>query len=192
MSPGITTLEMQGISCQRCHTGFDLLTPRCGGDRCFALWLGGSVAALCNVLKLRAIYLALREFLPYLRGRHVLVRCDNKSAVYNVNHQGSAQSLQVAQQLLVWALPYFSILRVMYLPGPQNMVADFLSHQKPSSGEWRLHPEVVEAIWSKYGTAEVDLFPSESTTHCPLCQRRVQWDRMPWHIERYRSVPQCQ
>ena len=34
--------------------------------------------------------------------------------------------------------------------------------------EWRLHPEVVEAIWSKYGTAEVDLFASETTTHCPL------------------------
>ena len=45
MPPGITTLETQGISCQRCRTRFDPLTPRSGGDRCFALWLGGSVAA---------------------------------------------------------------------------------------------------------------------------------------------------
>lgn len=52
----------------------------------------------------------------------------------------------------------------MYLPGPQNLVADFLSCQKPPSGEWRLHPEVVQAIWGR----EVDLFASESLTHCPL------------------------
>ncbi|GLD64241.1 coiled-coil domain-containing protein 57-like isoform X2, partial [Lates japonicus] len=30
-------------------------------------------------------------------------------------------------------------LRAMYLPGPWNVVADFLSHQKYPSGEWRLH-----------------------------------------------------
>ncbi len=56
--------------------------------------------------------------------------------------------------------PFFSSVRAMYLPGPQNMPADFLSCRKPPSVEWRLHSEVVEAIWSKYGTAEVDLFAS--------------------------------
>ena len=83
------------------------------------LWSAPHRTQHINVLELRAIYLALHQFLPYLRGRHVLVRCDNKSAVYNVNHQGgtrSAQSLQVAQRLLVLALPYFSSLRTMYLP----------------------------------------------------------------------------
>ena len=123
------------------------LTPQCGCDQCFALWLGVSVAAQgservlecaahnINVLKLCAIYLALCEFLPYLWGRHVLVRCD-KSSVYNVNHQGGTRSLQAAQQLLVWALPYFSSLWAMYLPGPQNTVAAFLSHQSERSLQW--------------------------------------------------------
>uniref|UniRef100_UPI0037E7B013 uncharacterized protein n=1 Tax=Semicossyphus pulcher TaxID=241346 RepID=UPI0037E7B013 len=135
------------------------------------LWSAQEAAEHINVLELRAIHLALRNFLPYLRGRHVLIRSDNKSAVYHVNGQGgtrSTQSLHVAQQLLVWAFPHLSSLRAMYLPGPQNVVADFLSRQKPPSGEWRLHPEVVEAIGGKYGTAEVDLFASESSTHCPL------------------------
>ena len=72
------------------------------------LWSAPHRTQHINVLELRAIYLALNQFLPYLRGRHVLVRCDNKSAVYNVNHQGgtrSAQSLQVAQQPLVLCSP---------------------------------------------------------------------------------------
>ncbi|XP_074470437.1 uncharacterized protein LOC141754903 [Sebastes fasciatus] len=135
------------------------------------LWTAQEAAEHINVLELRAIYLALRKFLPRLRGRHVIVRSDNKSAVYHVNRQGGTRSprlLQVARRLLVWAFPCFSSLRAMYLPGPQNVVADFLSRQKPPAGEWRLHPEVVEEIWRKYGAAEVDLFASEASTHCPL------------------------
>ncbi|XP_074481579.1 uncharacterized protein LOC141761839 [Sebastes fasciatus] len=135
------------------------------------LWTAQEAAEHINVLELRAIYLALRKFLPHLRGRHVVVRSDNKSAVYHVNRQGGTRStrlLQVARRLLVWAFPCFSSLRAMYLPGPQNVVADFLSRQKPPAGEWRLHPEVVEEIWRKYGAAEVDLFASEASTHCPL------------------------
>ena len=135
------------------------------------LWTAQEMAEHINVLELRAIYYALKQLLPHLRARHVLIRSDNMSAVYNVNHQGgtrSTPSLRVARCLLRWAYPRFSSLRAMYLPGPQNVVADFLSRQKPPSGEWRLHPEVVEEIWHKYDTAEVDLFASQSSTHCPL------------------------
>ena len=39
-------------------------------------------------------------------------------------------------------------------------------HSHP--GEWRLHPEVVQAIWQQYGRAEVDLFASRDSTHCLL------------------------
>ncbi len=35
-------------------------------------------------------------------------------------------------------------------------------------GEWRLHPEVVELIWKEFGQAQVDLFVSRETSHCPL------------------------
>lgn len=56
----------------------------------------------------------------------------------------------------------------MYLPVVQNQDADFLSRHKPLSGEWSLHPEVDLQIWGVFGTAEVDLFASEMTSHCPL------------------------
>lgn len=41
-----------------------------------------------NVRELIAVHLALRQFLVYLRGRHVLIRSDNMSVVYHVNHMG--------------------------------------------------------------------------------------------------------
>ncbi|XP_033996783.1 uncharacterized protein LOC117491055 [Trematomus bernacchii] len=135
------------------------------------LWSAQEGAYHINVLELRAVLLALRHFLPQLTDRHVLVRSDNMSAVSQINHQGgtrSVQLLRVSQSLLSWASPRLASLRAVFLPGDQNQVADFLSRHKPPPGEWRLHPEVVETIWSLFGRAEVDLFASEESRHCPL------------------------
>lgn len=124
-----------------------------------------------NVLEMMAVYLALRHYLPVLRGRHVLVRSDNTAVVYHINHMGGTRSLRLlqwTQRLLTWAASEFASLRAAHVPGTQNMVADFLSRRTPLPGEWRLHPEVVERIWETYGRAEVDLFASSETTNCPL------------------------
>ncbi|XP_057701544.1 uncharacterized protein LOC130921537 [Corythoichthys intestinalis] len=124
-----------------------------------------------NVLELRAVHLALRHFYPFLRGRHVLVRSDNAAAVYHINHQGgtrSAHLLEASRRLLVWAAPRLASLRAAYLPGQLNRLADSLSRRRLQPGEWRLHPEVVRAIWGVFGQAEVDLFASRESAHCPL------------------------
>ena len=124
-----------------------------------------------NVLELRAVQLALACFLPHLAGRHVLVRSDNMSTVSQVNHQGGtrlARLLRLSRSLFTWASPRLASLRAVYLPGDRNPVADFLSRRKPPPGEWRLHPEVVDSMWGIFGRAEVDLFASEESTHCPL------------------------
>ncbi len=33
-------------------------------------------------------------------------------------------------------------------------------------GEWRLHPQALQLIWSRFGVARVDLFASPETIHC--------------------------
>ena len=122
-----------------------------------------------NVLELRAVHLALRELLPHIRFRHVLVRSDNSSAVYHINHQGGTRSLrnlQVARKLLEWAFIHIASLRAVFIPGVQNRAADLLSRTGPLPGEWRLHPEVVAQLWSRFGRAHADLFASSETTHC--------------------------
>ena len=122
-----------------------------------------------NVLELRAVYLALRHFRPALEGKHVLIKSDNVSTVYHVNHQGGVRSrecLREAQGLLRWAFPHFSSLRAMFIPGVLNQAADMLSRQDPPPGEWKLNPSVVQQIWEKYGEAEIDLFASSKATHC--------------------------
>ncbi|XP_043992837.1 uncharacterized protein LOC122842759 [Gambusia affinis] len=124
-----------------------------------------------NVLELRAVHLALRHFLPHLEGRHVLIRSDNTSVVYHINHQGgtrSAQLLQESRDLLNWATVHLCTLRAVYLPGLCNGVADSLSRRAPAPGEWSLHSDVVSLIWDLFGQAEVDLFATEESTHCPL------------------------
>ncbi len=49
-----------------------------------------------------------------------------------------------------------------------NRAADELSRQHALPGEWRLHPEVLQLIWRRFGDAQVDLFASPDTSHCQL------------------------
>ncbi len=46
--------------------------------------------------------------------------------------------------------------------------ADILSRQGLKPGEWMLHPEAVKQIWRVLGLAQVDLFVTRKTSHCPL------------------------
>ncbi len=86
----------------------------------------------------------------------------------------SESLLQLTRKILTWSLPRFASLRAAYLPGVVNQVADALSRNWIHPGKWRLHPDVVQGIWWEFGTAEVDLFASENTTHCPLWFAQVE------------------
>ncbi len=45
-----------------------------------------------NCLELRAVFLALRYFLPVLGGYHIIVRTDNMAVVSHINRQGGSRS----------------------------------------------------------------------------------------------------
>ena len=124
-----------------------------------------------NLLELEAVYRALVYFLPVIQGRHVLVRTDNSTVVAYINHQGGLRSWSLhdlTHKILLWAHAQGVSLKAIYLPGVVNVAADLLSRGGPRPGEWRLHPDIVEAIWARFGGAQVDLFASQETTHCPL------------------------
>ncbi len=96
---------------------------------------------------------------------------DNTATVAYINHQGGLRSRrmsQLAQHLLLWSQKHLRSLRAVHIPGELNRAADELSRQPALLGEWRLHPEVAQLIWRRFGDAQVDLFASPDTSHCQL------------------------
>ncbi len=135
------------------------------------LWSGHHLTWHINCLEMLAVFRALKHFLPDLRNHNVLVRTDNTAVVSYINHQGGLRSrplCKLAHQILVWSQDKFLSLRAVYIPGHLNIGADILSRQGPRPGEWRPHPEVVKQIWRVFGQAQVDLFATRQTSHCPL------------------------
>ncbi len=143
----------------------------CNGQAASGLWTGPRLLWHINCLELWAVHLALRQFRPLLLGKHVLVRTDNTAAVSYINRLGGIRShrmSQLARHLLLWSHTQFKSLRAVHILGQLNRAADALSRQLTFPGEWRLHPETIRLIWSRFGEAQVDLFASPESSHCQL------------------------
>ncbi len=143
----------------------------CEGIPASGLWSEPQSRWHINRLELEAVFLALKDFRPQLEQRHVLIRTDNTSVVSYKNHQGGVRSRALCKQaanLLLWADCHFLSIRAAHIPGLLNCGADMLSRNGIPQGEWRLHPESVRMIWTRYGRAEVDLFTTSENAHCPL------------------------
>ncbi len=80
----------------------------------------------------------------------------------------SRRMSQLARHLLLWSHTWLKSLRAVHIPGELNRAADALSRQLTFPGEWRLHPETIRLIWSRFGEAQVDLFASRESSHCQL------------------------
>ena len=77
-------------------------------------WSSRWISQHINVLELRAVLLALRQFLPRLTGHHVIVRTDSTVAAAYINRQGGLGSLvlcKLATKLWQWANPLFCSFR---------------------------------------------------------------------------------
>ncbi len=164
-----------GAPCRRVTLATDASLTGWGavmsGHPARGLWSGHHLTWHINCLEMLAVFRALKHFLPDLRNHNVLVRTDNTAVVSYINHQGGLRSrplCKLAHQILVWSQDKFLSLRAVYIPGHLNVGADILSRQGPRPGEWRLHPEVVKQIWRVFGQAQVDLFATHQTSHCPL------------------------
>ncbi len=143
----------------------------CNGQAASGLWTGPQLLWHINCLELWAVHLALRQFRPLLLGKRVLVRTDNTAAVSYINRLGGTRShrmSQLARHLLLWSHMQFKSLRAVHIPGQLNRAADVLSRQLTFPREWRLHPETIRLIWSRFGEAQVDLFASPESSHCQL------------------------
>src|SRR4029434_5148891 len=112
-------------------------------------WSVTEAASHINVLELRTVALALRHFLPRLRGQHVLVRMDNTAGLAYINRQGGVPSPSLhhwANRLLLWAAAHVRSLRAVHIPGPLNYGADLVSMDNPQAEDCGLQPQTIELI----------------------------------------------
>ncbi len=167
--PGLLDTPISGKSSLTRHSDSSIALPSRMGASTRGIAVGSPHNINC--LELRAVFLALKYFLPVLGGYHIIVRTNNMVVVSHINRQGGSRSRtldRLARHLLLWSQDKFLSLRAVHVPGVLNLAADFLSRQKLKPGEWMLNRQTVSQIWDLFGKAEVDLFASQESTQCPL------------------------
>ena len=88
-------------------------------------WHVGFTYAVCShkLPRNQAVSLALKHFLPFLRGQHVLVRTDNTTVVAYINRQRGLRSFQMhtlAHRLTMWSSAHLLSPRATHVPGARN------------------------------------------------------------------------
>lgn len=104
-----------------------------------------------NHFEIIAAFLALKLFLPQLRGCKLvdlLVRTGKMTVVLYLNLQGgfTLPPCRLARRVLFWAQTKLLLIIAVHVPGHLNSGEDLLSRQSLEDGEWRLHPQVVDLI----------------------------------------------
>ncbi len=154
----------------------------CGLHGCLRQGLGGHVQRACSVGGLDGSPTALAHQLPRVAGstpglepsQEMLTRractgpyrqhCDRR--VHQPTRWSTLPS-QLARHLLLWSRNHLRSLCAIHIPGLLNRTANELS-RAAHPREWRLHPQMVQLIWRRFGLAQVDLFASLETSHCQL------------------------
>ncbi len=96
-----------------------------------------------NCLELRAVFLALKYFLPVLGEHHVIVRTDNMAVVSHINRQGGSRSRtldRLARHLLLWSQDKFLSLRAVHVPGVLNLAGRFSVETEAQAGGMDVEP----------------------------------------------------
>ncbi len=96
-----------------------------------------------NCLEHRAVFLALKYFLPVLGGYHIIVRTDNMAVVSHVNRQVGSRLRtldRLARHLLLWSQDKFLSLRAVHVPGVLNLAGRFSVETEAQAGGMDVEP----------------------------------------------------
>ena len=143
--------------------------------------------------KLKAVFLALKEFQDLCADQIVLVATNNTTVVSYINKEGGMRSgplCALLWRILTWCTRKQVTLKARHIPGWLNVVADKLSRLGQTiQTEWSLLPEVFQAICSRWHRHQVDLFATRFTVLDPLATA-VDALSLPWEdLEAYAFPP---
>ena len=135
-----------------------------------------------NYLELEAAYLALRAFLPLIKGNHVQFGLNNRTAVAYINRLGGTRSQHLtALALDIWcyALDRNMVISAIHVPGKRNCIADGKSRIFHDSIEWMLDHNLFKQVTKHLGLPLVDLSASRVNHQTP---KFVSWRPEPGAI----------
>ena len=114
------------------------------------LWSIQESAFHINLLELKAVLLALKQFERLCWNQTILVCSDNTTVVSYINKEGGMKSGSLCAllwRLLMWCNQRQIVLRARHIPGHLNVIADKLSrHGQVIQTEWSLLQEVFDQI----------------------------------------------
>ena len=150
------------------------------------LWSDQEKRLHINVLELKAVSLALRNFKDQCQSQTVLVPTDNSAVVAYINKQGGTHSVEMCAllwKIMTWCHRYHITLKARHIPGCLNVMADLLSRSNQvQSTEWSLHPQVFKQICQKWFTPHVDLFATHLNHKLSLYVSSIP-DPKAWDID---------
>ena len=92
-----------------------------------------------NILEIMAICFALKKAIQYIHHSCVVISTDNTTVVSYINKQGGTHSPDLCMavlEILCWCLEHDIVLRICYIPGKFNILADCLS--RLDSSQYRM------------------------------------------------------
>ena len=124
-----------------------------------------------NHLELKAVFRALNELQDLCSNNIVLVATDNTTVVVYINKEGGMKSgclCGLLWRILTWCTRRQVTFKARHIPGRLNMIADKLSRLgQTTRTEWSLHPEVFQAMFSRWHQPQVDLFTTRFNNRLP-------------------------
>ncbi|CAB4040887.1 Hypothetical predicted protein, partial [Paramuricea clavata] len=104
-------------------------------------------------------------FAKNLSNTHIRIMCDNTTAVNVINHLGHLGTSHsdicnnMTKQIWKWCIDKNRWLTVAYIPGKQNLVADYESRRHQRESEWMLNEALLSDTLVKLNfSSEIDLF----------------------------------
>ena len=120
-----------------------------------------------NAKELITLHIFLRDYLPSSdHPRALLWRSDSMTAISYIRREGGTVSpvlLQIATDILLLADQMQLRILPAYVPTDENLLADAASRFQ-SLPDWHLLPSIFSLICRRWGTPEIDLFATESST----------------------------
>ena len=95
-----------------------------------------------NTLEMMAIFLALKFFTAEISNNHIMILCDNTTAVSYITKMGSIKSTscnKASKQIWLFCIKNKIWLSCSHIPGKQNILADFKSRKFNDQSEWKLN-----------------------------------------------------